>query len=296
MGRDMTLRVRHGFVVLALAFAPLALAGAQDASSASDAASEGLAPAGPPLSASESETLSRALIFDPTELASRAPDKPPLPAQARASALEISSKDRPDGSGTVTVKELLPTDWDAKLGADVNIAAPAPANSQPLLPTSRAAGDSTGAAWASFGLIGDFARLDARVDGGNDQGQLGTTFQHSLPLGGRFSLTLRDRYALSENLGGDGAAPGFPVAALPQGAAAPTEPVWSNQKDVKFNILPSGTTLSAGIATAANDPTVHRTLSAEQKLYGPLHVTTSVTDLGQPTETKRVTAGLRFDW
>ncbi len=294
----MSLRLRHGVVAFTLALAPLAVAAAQEATSAppSEASDAGLAPAGPPLSASESETLSRALIFDPTELAAKTPGKLRLPGNARASALEITSKDKPDGSGTVTVKELLPVDWDAKLGADVNLAAPAPDNAQPSLPGSGTNGRSSGAAWASLGLIGHFASLDARVDGGNDQGQLGTTLQHSLPLGSRFSVTLRDRYAVSETLGTEGATPGLPVGAIPPASAAPTEPVWSNQKDVKFNILPSGTTLSAGIATAANDPAVHRTLSAEQKLYGPLHVTTSVTDLGQPTETKRVTAGLTFDW
>lgn len=33
--------------------------------------------------------------------------------------------------------------------------------------------------------------------------------------------------------------------------------------------------------SASNDPVTHNTLSAEQKLYGPLQVTTAVTDFGQ---------------
>jgi hypothetical protein len=37
-------------------------------------------------------------------------------------------------------------------------------------------------------------------------------------------------------------------------------------------------------------------LSAEQKLYGPLHVTTAVTDLGQTTSNKSITAGFKLNW
>jgi hypothetical protein len=72
--------------------------------------------------------------------------------------------------------------------------------------------------------------------------------------------------------------------------------IWGDEKNVKFNILPTGTTLGAGLTTATNDPITHNTLSADQKLYGPLHVTTAVTDVGQTTVSKSISAGLKFNW
>ena len=68
---------------------------------------------------------------------------------------------------------------------------------------------------------------------------------------------------------------------LPPSGTPAAQQVFGNEKAVKFNILPTGTTLGAGFANASNDPVTHNTFSADQKLYGPLHVTTAVTDVGQ---------------
>ena len=80
-------------------------------------------------------------------------------------------------------------------------------------------------------------------------------------------------------------------------ASTPITPqVFGNERAVKFNILPTGTTLGAGLTTASNDPVTHNTISAEQKLYGPLQVTTAVTDFGQTTSNKSITAGFKLHW
>ena len=85
--------------------------------------------------------------------------------------------------------------------------------------------------------------------------------------------------------------------ALPQASAGPApQPVWSNERGVKFDILPTGTTLAANLVSASNDPVTHNTLSAEQKLFGPLHVTTAVSDLGEATVNKSITAGFKLNW
>jgi len=197
-----------------------------------------------------------------------------------------------------SLKQPLPADWDAKLGADLSVAVAPALTYQPdrQLPASQNLVNSTGAAWASVGVVDNFASLDARLDGGRDQSQIGTTLQHSVPFGSRFSLTLRDRFALSENLGTPDAAPaGLPVMALPQVAAAP-EQVWSNQRDVRFNILPTGTTLAAGLTSSNTDPVTHNSFSADQQFYGPLHVTTTVTDIGQTTANKSVKAAFKLTW
>ena len=72
--------------------------------------------------------------------------------------------------------------------------------------------------------------------------------------------------------------------------------VFDTSKSVKLNIAPTGTTFGAGMTTASNDPVTHNTLSADQKLFGPLHVTTAVTDVGQPSESKSITAGFKLNW
>jgi hypothetical protein len=59
------------------------------------------------------------------------------------------------------------------------------------------AGRDSGAAWASVG-VADLATVDARVDPGSDQGKLGTTFKRSIPVGGKFSVTLQDSYSMTE--------------------------------------------------------------------------------------------------
>ena len=85
------------------------------------------------------------------------------------------------------------------------------------------------------------------------------------------------------------------MIALPETTAA-AEPILSNERGFKFDILPTGTALSAGLASASTDPVTHNTFSADQQLYGPLHVTTTVTDVGEATSNKSITAGMKLNW
>jgi hypothetical protein len=88
------------------------------------------------------------------------------------------------------------------------------------------------------------------------------------------------------------------VAAPPPAEPAAQGPsqVWGNEKSVRLNIQPTGTTLAAGITTASHDPVTHNTISADQKLFGSLHVTTAVSDIGQPVTNKSTTAGFKLNW
>jgi hypothetical protein len=296
--------IHTGWLIVALtcAFAPGA-ALAQD--SAQDSATGAYASASPPSnptdepappaasepSPEDSAILGNALTFDPATLNSAAPAKPlRLPSLPNRQSLDIKRTDKPDGSSTVAVKQPLPIDWDAKVGADLGLAASAPDGYQPgrSLPGSRA-DHGSGAAWASVGVLPNLATVDARVDPSNDQGKLGTTFQHLVPLGSKFSVTLKNSYSVTETFSATTAAP----------AISPTQPtpqIWGNEKAAKFNILPTGTTLGAGLVSNSADPVTYNTLSAEQKLYGPLRVTTAVTDVGQPISSKSITAGFKLNW
>jgi hypothetical protein len=249
-----------------------------------------------PLSAEEAAALGLALQFDPSRNAAAAPAKPlRLPSLTRP-GLDISSAQKTDGSATVAVKQPLPTDWNAKIGADLGLGATAPDFYQPDRPLPGTAPRGSGAAWASVGVLPDLATVDARVDPAHDQSRLGTTFKHSIPIGGTLTVTLQDSYAMTETFGAAAAAPSGLTPAPPIPAAQPVPQIWGNEKAAKFDILPTGTTFGAKFASNSADPVTHNTLSAEQKLYGPLRVTTAVTDIGQPVCNKSISAGFKLHW
>jgi hypothetical protein len=248
-----------------------------------------------PLTPEESAILGNALIFDPAALAT--PPKKPLrlPGWRDSRDYDVKRTEKPDGSSTVVVKQPLQTEWDNSVGADLR---PSNTNASSAfdhpLPSTRD-NFGGGSAWASLG-VPNVGSVDARIDPSNEQGKLGTTLKQSIPFGGRFAVTLQDTYSVTETLAQPSSGPNMPLMALPPNTAPMSPQVFGNERAVKFNILPTGTTLGAGMTTASNDPVTHHTLSAEQKLYGPLQVTTAVTDFGQATSNKRISAGFRLDW
>ena len=248
-----------------------------------------------PLTPEESAMLANALVFDPAALA--APPKKPLRVPGEGNGeYNITRTQKPDGSTSIEARQPLQSDWSNSVGADLVATKPSPLHLP--LPTEQNDGLPAGAAWASIGLR-NLASVDARIDPANERGKVGTTIKHTMPFGSRFAVTVQDTYSVTETLGqqpapGPG---GLPLMSLPAAGGTPaTSQVFGNEKAVKFNILPTGTTLGAGLATTSNDPVTHNTFSAQQKLYGPLNVTTSVSDVGQPTTNKKVTAGFKLNW
>ena len=228
--------------------------------------------------------LGNALVFDPAALAT--------PPKSRCACQECPTKASMfDGSSTLVVKQPLQTEWSNSAGADLGPTSGRSAFDRPL-PTTRENSPS-GAAWASIG-VSNFGSVDARVDPFNEQGKVGTTLKQSIPFGGRFAVTLQNTYSVTETLGQPAVGPAdMPLMAFPSSPAPGASQVFGNERSVKFNILPTGTTLGAGLTSASNDPVTHNTLSAEQKLYGPLQVTTAVTDFGQTTSSKSISAGFK---
>jgi hypothetical protein len=269
-----------------------------DPSPASTAADEA-AQADAPLTPEQAAALCNALAIDPATLADGKPPKPlRLPNIGDSPKFDVSRADKPDGSGTLMVKQPLVGDWDAKVGADLDFAAPPPDNYRPGKPLPVTAGrQNSGVAWASVGLP-NFASLDAQVDRTNDQGKFGTTIKKSITLGGRMSVAVQGSYSVTQTFSAPPATPfDVPLMTQPAIALATLPPqIWNNSKVVKLDLLATGTTLSAGLATASNDPVTHNRLSAEQKLNGPLHVTTAVTDVGQPSSNKSIAASLKLNW
>lgn len=239
---------------------------------------------GAPLTPEESAVLSRALNFDAVAPATPTPARSfGVASLAQPPDPHVSRNEHADGSSTVAVAQRLSSDWNAKVGVDV---AAAPATTyEPDKPLPSAAKDKpSGGAWASLGVT-RFATIDARVDPGSEQGKLGATIAHSVPLGDHMSVKLHSRYAVSDTV-----AP----ASTRDGAA--TAPVVSSDQSVKLGIGATGSTLSASVSANSTDPEVHDTLSADQKVYGPLHVTTAITDAGRPKSSKSVTAAFKLTW
>ncbi|HEY7228940.1 MAG TPA: hypothetical protein VH558_01075 [Pseudolabrys sp.] len=248
---------------------------------------------GTALTPEDSALLANALVFDPAAL-SMPPAKTLRIPGSRNGDYNITRTQKPDGSTTVVVKQPLETYWSNSVGADVAASQPRPFDLP--LPSERNNGLPAGAAWASIG-VSNLASVDARVDPANEQGKVGTTLKHSMPFGSRFAVTVQDTYSVTETISQTSPGAGdLPLMSLPGPNPSAPSQVYGNEKAVKFNILPTGTTLGAGLATASNDPVTHNTLSAEQKLYGPLQVTTSVTDVGQVTSNKSITAGFKLHW
>ena len=240
----------------------------------------------PPL---DDDALAAALTFDPADFA-----KPPAKKSWRKAdanpAAEWSRNGQPDGPSSVSVKRKLPIAWDSKVGADLNLPAAPVTTYDPNKPLPGSIKEQrSGGAWANV-TVPELATIEVRLAPSDEQRKVGTSMQRSLPLGRSFAMTVQGGVTVTENY------PGIaPSAASTLPAIAPAQ-VRDNQRKVQFKILPTGTTLAAAANSSTLDNVTHHTLSAEQKIYGPLLVTTSVTDPGLTTASKSIAAGLKLNW
>jgi hypothetical protein len=286
-------RVRHRAVwltlTLAIAAAPV-LARADDAD-APQAAADQVMPDDDSIVALDLEPLHPEYSAPATSVRSR--------NSARPVRVDVSRTDHADGSSTVVVKQPLPLDWDVNVGAELKLGPPPSTTFAPGRPLPGMDHEHTsGTAWASLGVVPNLATVDVCVDPGSEQGRIGTTLQHSVALGDDVSVTLRDNYTVSERFAAADTAPtSLPLTALPPPSDPVTSaPAWSNARSINIKLLPTGTTLTAAATRSSTDPVTHNVLSVDQQLYGPLHVTTSVTDIGEPNSNKSISAQLKLDW
>jgi len=206
----------------------------------------------------------------------------------------------------MTIGRRLPTEWETKVGTDVSLAAQqSPALSENIL-NGTTTDRSTGSVWGNITMPGfrplgfDKTSVEARVDGGKDQGKVGATLSRSVPLGQNLSVKWQNSYSVVQPLAPPAPViPTVPLAAnvTPTGAIAPP-PAQERVFDeaLRFNIAPSGTTISAGAKSSTADNQWHNKFSIEQTLVGPLKVTTSVEDAGTATGNKSITAGFKKVW
>ena len=231
------------------------------------------------------------LNVDASALATAPASKLRLPPPA-GSEMAWSSKDRPNGSAAVTVKQPLSPFWDARLGADMTVTRQPPTTMSELLSEKLANGgnapQSSGAAWAAVtapgvGPIWDKTAIEARLDPSQDQSKLGTSISKSLPLNEQYSLTLQDGYNVIQQ----------GIAPLP-GIAA--RPVYQTEQSAKLSIAGTGTSLVAGQTLSSTDDKWLRKVGAEQKLFDGVSISAAVGETPLGTTSKSLTAGFKRSW
>lgn len=253
-----------------------------------------------PLSAEERDSLGRALLLDAHHpgAAARAL-RTRKAAGGKAKVLEVSRTKHADGLSTVVFKKPIAPEtggWKARLGAELGMAPDATAGwtpDNPLRVQRNARGAN--AAWASVD-VHEIATVDARVNPAGEQGLLATTLKRSMPIGSHLSMTLQSRTSMTETFGRGMTTSDIPMMALPSPDGTTTSRVWGQENSARFNILATGSTFGAGVSASSTDPLTHTTLSAEQKLYGPLSVSTSIYDVGKDGESRSVSARAKFNW
>jgi len=253
------------------------------------------APAEPLLAEPSSPDIDwSALDVDAAALAAKKPEWSPPPApNVAAGASSFDRKDNPDGSAALSMKQSLPMAWDAKIGVDLGLAAPPSSTFVPDKPLSASSAQSSGAAWGSVAMPG--ASFDARLDPMQEQGKLGTRLSKSLPLGDTLSVTLQNGYSITNTLTNNNSA--LPSSGLIVSPASPgPSHVLSTDRTARLSILPTGTTFSAGAAMSSTDDKWLRSIGAEQKLFGAVSITGTISETASGAADKSIKAGLKKSW
>ena len=101
------------------------------------------------LTPDETAALGNALLFDPANLPDNRPAKPlRLPGLNDPSKFGVSHTGKPDGSSKLVLTQPLASEWNAKVGADLNLAAAPPDGYRLIKPLPAASADQdSGAAW-----------------------------------------------------------------------------------------------------------------------------------------------------
>ena len=227
-----------------------------------------------------------------TLMTGRASQAPVAPRAGTSADMTWSSKDKPNGSA-VSVKQPISPFWDTRIGADMTVTRQ-PSTMSELLSEKVANGgsepQSSGTAWAAItapgvGSIWDKTAVEARVDPSQDQSKLGTSLSKSLPLSEQYSLTLQNGYNVIQQ----------GVVPVP-GLTGRTTRNYETEQSAKLSITDTGTSFSAGQTLSSNDDKWLRKVGAEQKLFGGVSISGSISETPLGTASKSITAGFKQSW
>src|SRR5450432_4116842 len=199
----------------------------------------------------------------------------PAPQADTGADLSWSSKDKPNGSAAVSVKQPVSPFLDARVGADMTVVNQSQTLTGSDLLRQKFSADappsqSSGTAWAAITAPGvasiwDKTAVEARLDPAQEQSKLGTSLSKSLPLSEQYSLTLQNGYNVIQQ----------GIVPVPGIAAHPARNYQSDQS-AKLSITDTGTSFSASQSLASTDDRWLRKIGAEQKLFGGLSINGSI--------------------
>jgi hypothetical protein len=181
------------------------------------------------------------------------------------------------------------SDWSSKAGIDYRKPSFPAADFQPGALTAGSVPDqSNGVAWATvtapgfqFPLGWDQTSIETRVDPLQQQSKVGATLSRSVPVGENVTATLQNGLAVT--------------SPLPN--ATTHDHGWTSNQSLRFNVLPTDTSVSLGANISSTDEKWLPSLSAEQKLFGgPFRVTGSVSETPTGETSKSLTAGFKRQW
>ena len=192
-----------------------------------------------------------------------------------------------------SVSAFADTGVDARVGADMTVVRQPSTLSELLSEKALNGGNepqSGGAAWATIAVPGagslwDKTAMEARLDPSQDQSKLGTSLSKSLELGEQYSLTLQNGYNLMQQ----GAVPVPGLGGHP-GRNFETE------QSAKLNMTGTGTSVSAGQSLSSTDDKWLRKIGAEQKLFGGVSISGSISETPLGASNKSISAGFKQSW
>lgn len=198
-----------------------------------------------------------------------------------------------DGSSSVTYGTRLRTDFETKVGVDVGMPSTQIAPDPDRLINRGASNGNSGAAWATLtmptGPLGIDASSNAKLDSAQDQSQIGLGLSRKLPINDALQMRLKSDYGVTSTL----AAPPSPGA---QSAASSIGQSWETKRAVELDFLHSDTSITAGQQMSSSEEKWLRSLSAEQKIYGPLSITGGIAETSAGTLDKSIKAGFKKTW
>lgn len=205
-----------------------------------------------------------------------------------------SRNDRPDGSSAVAIKQPISPFLNTRVGADLNVATRTPTTSSEVL-LQKIEHDnhlmqSSGSAWAAItapgvGSIWDQTAVEARSDPGQEQSKLATSLTKSVPFGGdRYSLTLQQGYNITQQ------------TLVPVFGLGASSRIYETEQSAKLGIVETGTSFIAGQSHSTSDDKWLRRIGAEQKLFGGITVTGSVSETPSGFANRSVGAGFKTQW
>jgi len=227
-----------------------------------------------------------------TLMANSASKAPVTSRKGTASETTWSSQDKTNGAA-VSVKQPISPFWDTRIGADMTVTRQ-PSTMSELLSEKIANGgsepQSSGTAWAAVtapgvATIWDKTSIEARVDPAQEQSKLGTSLSKSLSLSQQYSLTLQNGYNVIQQ--------GFvPVP----GMAGHATRNYETEQSAKLSITDTGTSFSAGQTLSYTDDKWLRKIGAEQKLFGGVSLSGSISETPLGTASKSISAGFKQSW